>query len=144
MSLSKKNSVCSNYREKLKKNATPSEIKMKKILQDGKINFIFQKGWLKNGFFISDFYLPKYKTVIEIDGEYHNTSEQISKDKKKDVYYKNRGFSVLRFTNVRVLTDLLSAADIIQQIKNVKKTKRTPGFCGSKSVLFFPLDRDNV
>lgn len=113
-----KQKLNSEYRKSLKRKATPVENKMQSILKQCKIHFMFQKGWLKDGFFISDFYIPKSRTVIEIDGDYHETPEQQEIDRKKDNYYKKRGFKVLRFKNSQVLTGL-PLRDVLSQIENM-------------------------
>lgn len=93
-----------------------SELVFKKILEESNVKFIFQKGFISgNGFYIVDFYIPKpFKIVIEIDGEYHNTTSQIEYDKRKDEYLKNRGFRVVRIKNNEVSSFC---------IENILKTK---------------------
>ena len=56
----------------------------------------------EKSFFTADFYLPKYKLLIEIDGGYHNTPEQIMRDTMKDCVYKSLGYNVLRIKNKEV------------------------------------------
>jgi very-short-patch-repair endonuclease len=100
-----KQQLCSTRRLKLIKNATKEELIFSKLLDDLKIRYIFQKGFIKGDYFcIVDFYLPKpYKICIEIDGLYHLTEKQILKDKNKDNYLINyRGFKVIRFSNFQV------------------------------------------
>lgn len=54
--------------------------------------------------FLVDFWLPEIKTLIEIDGGYHTTPEQIKKDTDRDNYIKSVGYHpVLRLTNEEVL-----------------------------------------
>jgi very-short-patch-repair endonuclease len=58
------------------------------------------------GSYIIDFYCPKAKLVIEVDGSQHYESEQIEEDRKRDDYLKIRGFKVLRFNDNEVLTNI--------------------------------------
>ena len=61
---------------------TPSERLFEQILKKNNIRYMKQKGFIAKGFScIVDFYLPKWKCCIEIDGGYHNTPEQKQKDK---------------------------------------------------------------
>jgi len=85
----------------LRINATKSELKMIDLLNEIKVKYIFQKGFIKGNFYcIVDFYLPKYRLCIEVDGGYHFTDEQRKKDYAKDNYLKNeRKFKVLRISN---------------------------------------------
>jgi len=71
---------------------------------------MFQKAFIwGNSFCIADFYLPKpNRTVIEVDGEYHETEKQQRRDYIKDKYYVSRGFKVVRIKNSEVETFDLS------------------------------------
>ena len=82
----------------MRKNPTPSEEVLAGLFEHYKVRALFQKGWLIKGgtFYISDFYLPSCKTVIEVDGASHDDPRQKEKDKEKDQYYASRGFKVLR------------------------------------------------
>jgi very-short-patch-repair endonuclease len=105
-----KQSLCQKRINKLKKRPTISEIIFKNRLDSAGIKYMFQKGFIEgNNFCIADFYIPKpYKIVIEIDGEYHNNSNQIKRDLNKDRYYKERGFKIIRIKNNEVSTYNLS------------------------------------
>lgn len=111
-----KQNLCAIRRTILKDKATPSELDFKNKLEAAGINYIFQKGFIQgNNFCIVDFYLPKpYKICIEIDGEYHNTPEQVHKDKYRTQYLQERGFKILRFTNKEV--NSLDSKAIINKI----------------------------
>jgi very-short-patch-repair endonuclease len=61
---------------------------------------IFQKGFLKPYHRIVDFYIPKRKIIIEIDGGYHSMTQ--AKDIKKDSDWFLRGFKTLRVSNTQV------------------------------------------
>jgi very-short-patch-repair endonuclease len=91
----------SRYIVELRKNVTRSEIFFKKILDENNVKYIFQKGFISNGFHcIVDFYIPRKKICFEIDGGVHLSKTQIEKDKKKDSYLiKTRGFKVIRIKN---------------------------------------------
>lgn len=93
-----------------KYNSTPtkSELRVKELLSNEGIRFQFQKGlFYKKGkferFYIADFYLPKKKIIIEVDGSIHNQKKIIENDKRKDAYYTNiRKFKVLRVKNENI------------------------------------------
>src|SRR4030042_2382902 len=53
--------------------------------------------------YIVDFYCPKSKLVIEIDGGQHYSAEGREKDKKRDDYITRAGITVLRFSDRDVL-----------------------------------------
>ena len=58
------------------------------------------------GNYIVDFYCPKAKLVLEVDGGQHYSDEQIEIDKKRSSYLNRLGFKVMRFTNLDVLNNI--------------------------------------
>ncbi len=58
------------------------------------------------GGYVVDFYCPKVKLVIEIDGGQHYEDKSIKADKIRTEYLKSAGLKVLRFTNIDVLKNL--------------------------------------
>jgi very-short-patch-repair endonuclease len=51
------------------------------------------------GNYIVDFYCPAAKLIVEVDGGHHYESENIQKDKTRDNYLGNLGFTILRFSD---------------------------------------------
>ena len=92
-------------KDNLIKNATKSELIFKELLDNNNIYYMFQKGFIQGkNYVIVDFYLPKLKLCIELDGGYHETEKQIKRDLNKDNYLINeRKFKVLRIKNEDVL-----------------------------------------
>ncbi|MFC3159100.1 Very-short-patch-repair endonuclease [Chryseobacterium arachidis] len=66
------------------------------------------------GLYITDFYCHQLKLIIEIDGEYHNLSEQIEKDDKRTRILESNGLQLIRFTNTEVRTEL---ENVMEKIK---------------------------
>ena len=56
------------------------------------------------GDYIVDFFCPRAKLVIEIDGSHHLVGETIEYDRIRDDYLSSLGLRVLRFANNDVLT----------------------------------------
>jgi ATP-dependent exoDNAse (exonuclease V) beta subunit/very-short-patch-repair endonuclease len=65
--------------------------------------------------FIVDFVCLSRKLVIEVDGDYHFTEEQIQLDNERTITLNKLGYKVIRFTNNDVLTNIHSVLNIIQQ-----------------------------
>lgn len=61
------------------------------------------------GKYIVDFYCPKAKLVIELDGGQHYQDEGLLKDQNRDAYLESLGLRVLRFPN----SDVLSKTDSV-------------------------------
>jgi len=58
------------------------------------------------GNYIVDFYCPKAKLVVEIDGGEHFKEEGVKKDEARDSFLKSNGLSVLRFSDTDVLLNI--------------------------------------
>ena len=65
------------------------------------------------GNYIVDFYCPKAKLVVEIDGGQHYTDDGIKTDKKRAEYLKFIGLETLRFSDHEVFENLLG---VIQRV----------------------------
>ncbi len=97
-----KQSICSYRTEDLKENATKAERHILRLLQQSKIGFKFQKGFISGpNFCIVDFFIYRpYQICLEIDGGYHDTGRQKARDDNRTEYLENyRGFKVLRISN---------------------------------------------
>ena len=55
------------------------------------------------GPFIADFACLQHKLIIEIDGGYHQSSEQQVSDEQRTEWLESKGFYVVRFTNEEVI-----------------------------------------
>ncbi len=65
------------------------------------------------GDYIVDFFCPRAKLVIELDGSYHLVGEAIEYDRIRDEYLSGPGLRVLRFTNTDVLTHI---GEVVERI----------------------------
>jgi very-short-patch-repair endonuclease len=67
------------------------------------------------GTYIVDFYCPKAKLVIELDGGQHYSKEGKLKDAVRDNYLNEQGILVLRFSDIEVLKNLDGVLERIYQ-----------------------------
>ena len=58
------------------------------------------------GDYIVDFFCPKFKLVIEVDGGQHYSNDMLNTDRERDEVLKTMGMTVLRFTNLDVLRNI--------------------------------------
>ena len=58
------------------------------------------------GDYIVDFFCPKFKLVIEVDGGQHYSDDMLNADRERDEVLKSMGMKVLRFTNLDVLKNI--------------------------------------
>ena len=67
------------------------------------------------GEYIADFYCPKAKLVVEVDGGHHFSNETVEYDKVRNEYIAGMGLRVLRFTNKQVLTNIEAVLERIRK-----------------------------
>jgi very-short-patch-repair endonuclease len=65
------------------------------------------------GNYIVDFYAPKAKLVIEIDGSQHLEPHYAEKDQERDEYLNRLGLTVLRFNSREVLKESEGVMEVI-------------------------------
>jgi very-short-patch-repair endonuclease len=107
-------------RKELRKNLTSAEATLWKQLQKSQLNGrkFRRQSSIKN--FIVDFYCPKEKLIIELDGAYHLDFAQQIYDLERTRQLESLGFKVIRFENKLVfehLQDVLN--EIISNFKSV-------------------------
>jgi very-short-patch-repair endonuclease len=64
--------------------------------------------------FVADFYCPKIKLVIEVDGNIHEILEYEAHDIGRSGVLNDFGITVIRFTNDQILNDLDGTVNQIQ------------------------------
>jgi very-short-patch-repair endonuclease len=65
------------------------------------------------GDYIVDFYAPKAKLVIELDGSQHLEARRVEKDRERDEYLGRLGLMVLRFNSRQVLKETEATMEFI-------------------------------
>jgi len=73
--------------------------------------------------YVTDFYCPEYKLVIELDGNSHDCLEAQAYDRERNMFMQDIGLEVLRFSNQEVLTHI---ERVLQQIEDKVKSKTPP------------------
>ena len=90
------------YRRKLRSSMTAAEVALWLMIKNKQllgIRFLRQYS-IDN--FVVDFYAPKYKLAIELDGEYHKYEEDKEYDEKRTKHFNSLGVQVIRFENFEV------------------------------------------
>ena len=102
-----------NHSRHLRKGSTDAEIRLwARIRRKQLFNLQFYRQRII-GEYIVDFYCPKAKLIIELDGGQHFFNENIEKDKKRDFDLEKLGFRILRFADIEVLRDTDSVLEKI-------------------------------
>ncbi len=65
------------------------------------------------GPYILDFYCPKLRLTIELDGSQHYEVSQAEYDRRRTVFLEEQGLRVLRFSNLDVMRNFRGVCDAI-------------------------------
>jgi very-short-patch-repair endonuclease len=99
----------------LRRNMTDAESILWEWLRNRKIaGMKFRRQQVIEGF-IADFYCEAAKLVIEVDGNVHDTKNQIEIDKHRREVFEARGLTELRFKNEEIHFDI---SKVIAKIKS--------------------------
>ena len=104
-----------HQRKELRKNSTESEKKLWQYLRNKQfegIKFYRQYGI---GNYITDFYSPSLKLVIELDGSQHFTPEALEYDKIREEFMKSLGIKTLRFNNNDVMSNIEGVLEVLRK-----------------------------
>lgn len=99
---------------KMRKNQTDEENKVWYQILKGRVPKFHRQRIIGN--YIVDFYCPKLKLIIEIDGYQHFYEEKREYDNKRTEYLENLGYRVLRFENTEVNKDIEEVRYIINNV----------------------------
>jgi len=121
----------------MRNNSTHAEALLWEKLRNKELGVKFRQQHIINKFIV-DFCSIEKALIIEVDGEIHEKHKEA--DVQRTRILKNEGYSVIRFTNNEILTDINSV------ISKIKDTLLSPpsggrgayedvkGFCNSASI----------
>ena len=75
---------------------------------------------------IVDFYAPKAKLVVEVDGSQHLEEEYAQKEARRSASLEQQGLRLLRFSNLQVLQELDAVVEAIFQALSDPEKKIPP------------------
>ncbi|MEK9629626.1 MAG: endonuclease domain-containing protein [Nitrospinota bacterium] len=93
-------------RKSLRKQMPPAEVALWQVLRNKQVQgYVFRRQYsVKN--YILDFYCPKAKLAIEVDGDSHFTDTATHADKARQEFIEKLGIKFLRFTNDEVYENI--------------------------------------
>ena len=95
-----------DYARSLRKNMTDAErLLWSRIRRKQLKSYQFYRQKIL-GNYIVDFYCPRTRLIIELDGGQHYKEEGMKRDKKRDACIRNIGLKVLRFSDRDVFKNL--------------------------------------
>ena len=92
--------------QQLRRNQTETEKLLWDQLKGNKINGLKFRRQHPIHLFIADFYCHQLQLIIELDGDYHFTKEQILKDQERTAMLNENGLEVIRFKNDEIINNL--------------------------------------
>ncbi|MDH5723166.1 MAG: endonuclease domain-containing protein [Alphaproteobacteria bacterium] len=107
----------------LRKNMTDAEIKLWQKLKRNQLGVRFRRQYSIPPYIV-DFYCPKQKLIIEVDGGQHNDSHA---DQKRSEFLERKGNRVLRFWNNEVLDNTEGVLEkIMRELQNPLSLNPSP------------------
>ena len=85
-----------------RKHPTQAESVLWEMVKGKQLGVVFKRQHII-GDYIADFYCPKAKLVIELDGGYHQLPNQQVSDAERTQWLEEHGYKVVRFTNEEVI-----------------------------------------
>ena len=84
------------------------------------------------GPYIVDFICHAVRLVVEVDGATHSTDAELARDARRDAWFAERGFAVLRVTNDDVYHELEAVMETIwmRASERLSPSPALPRFAG--------------
>ena len=98
----------------MRENPTEAESILWKYLRDKQLGYRFRRQQIIDNYIV-DFVCLEKTLIIEIDGKYHNTTEQKTYDKIREQKLLTQGFTTIRFTNEEITNDIGNTILYIKQ-----------------------------
>ena len=102
-------------RKDLRNHSTSAEATLWNLLKGSQLKGFKFRRQHSIGNYIVDFYCPKKKLAIELDGQVHKEEEQIIKDIARTTFLNEKGITVIRIENKNVFTNTSAVLDYILQ-----------------------------
>lgn len=101
-------------RRKLRSNSTPCEVLLWTEIRREKLDVKFRRQY-SVGKFVLDFYCPKLKLALEVDGFHHQKKDVKAYDKTRQKFLESLGVRIIRINNNEIQDNLDC---VLNRIKN--------------------------
>lgn len=101
-----------NVRKLLRSQMTREEKRLWFYLRAKKLDVIFHRQY-SIGNYVVDFYCPKYKLAIELDGSQHNDEQNKLNDQYRSETIEQYGVKVIRFWNNQIAHNINDVLEVI-------------------------------
>ena len=114
------------FRAELRGRMTKSEALLWKYIKNDSLGFRFRRQH-GIGNYIVDFYCPKLKLVIEVDGFTHAEEEVFAKDQRKEKFIIENNMILKRYSSDQIFNNLDNTLmDIENTCKEIATSSATP------------------
>ena len=103
------------FRRRLRSSLTPAEAALWRVLQRSQLSGRKFRRQQSVGPYIVDFYCPREKLVVELEGAAHDSDPAWKHDEKREQYLRCMGLTVLRLENRHVFENLDGVLAVIRQ-----------------------------
>lgn len=104
-------------RRNLRKNLSPIETKLWHRFKGRQIGGYKFRRQYSIGRYVDDFYCPKVKLALELDGRTHDENDEVRiYDKKRQEYIESFGVKFLRFSNWEIIENIEGVLDRVLSV----------------------------
>ncbi len=112
---------------RLRRDSTMAERKLWYFLQRNQMEGVSFRRQHSLGSYFVDFYCASLRLAIEVDGGQHGTGRVAARDKRRTLWLRARGVTVLRFWNNEVLQNTEGVwEEIARSVASLKQQPTTP------------------
>ena len=94
--------VLLTFRRELRGHLTPAEAKLWTLLKGAQLEGRKFRRQHSVGYYILDFYCPRERLAVELDGQGHYSARGWAYDQERDLFLRHFGIQVLRFESEQV------------------------------------------
>jgi len=102
------------FARKLRRDMTNAERKLWYALRGHRFFGLQFRRQAPCGPYVADFLCHAAKLVIEVDGATHSTEGELRRDSRRDAWFADNGYSVLRVTNAEVYAEFEGVLETIR------------------------------
>jgi very-short-patch-repair endonuclease len=110
-------------RRRLRSNMPAPELILWSKLRNGQLFGLRFRRQYSVGAYVLDFYCPRSRVAVEIDGESHFTSEGCRHDARRSVFLQSANIRVLRVTNADIMTNLAGVLEAIAGAAHIPRDR---------------------
>jgi very-short-patch-repair endonuclease len=92
--------------KRLRSTMTRAETLLWRYIKAGRVDGLAFRRQVPMQKYIADFVCYSRQLIVELDGESHDFESTIAQDAERDAWFSSQGYTVIRFTNEEVLTNL--------------------------------------